>query len=426
MNEKRVFFITNRPYQGFVGGASGVNYRLFFYEKEYNIFKEKIKSFTYVFSDKVIEKADLENKEVEIGTKQVIRRNNKKQVIKNILLKMIRSNNYLHSNYLLYSYKKSIDSSIQYFYELNKKYNFTKDDIFIMQDTESANGLMNIISKNNLIVYHSQGSLVNEFESIYNIKLHRKFKEFLNNIQKNVFEYYDYLGFPSRGSYEIIRKQLPNIYFENKKIEILYNTFNTATYTEKEKSDFISTFEYKSNLEDSTLKFISVSTITPLKGLDNTIKVLGKLKKKGLSFTWFMIGNGDDNYIKSTILPLLSENNILENTIQIRSLPNVNVNMLLSLTDFYIMMHRFSIFDIATLEAMNNSNIPILSNVGGNKEYNISNNAFLFDNNIDDLYNYISNLNISNMKNENKKIAETIFDSKSFLNRYLEFTEKLK
>jgi|GEM_PF-822689 len=423
MIEKRVFFITNRPYQGFVGGASGVNYRLFFYEKEFNIFGNKIEKFTYIFSDKIIENSELSN-EIQFSNNNTNINKSFKQIIKNTVLAFIKNNNYLYSNYLLHSYKKNIAQSKKYFKEISNKYNFTKNDIFIMQDTESANSLINIIPSDNIIIYHSQGSLVNEFESIYNINLHKNFKNYLNSIQKNVFEYYHYLGFPSKGSYEIIKKQLPSINFDNKKIEILYNTFNTAQFTDNDKNNFIDNFKYKDQLKGTNFKFISVSTITHLKGLDNTIKVLGKLKRQGLEFTWFMIGNGDENYIKTVIEPLLTDSNILDNTIQIRRLPNTDVNILLSLTDFYIMMHRFSIFDIATLEAMNNSNIPILSNVGGNKEYNISNNAFLYENNIEDLYNYIVTLDIPEMKKENKKIAQSVFDSKSFLNRYLEFIEK--
>ena len=49
-------------------------------------------------------------------------------------------------------------------------------------------------------------------------------------------------------------------------------------------------------------------------------------------------------------------------------MPQAELSFFYGLADYYIMHHRISIFDLATLEAMSFGLIPVLSPVGGNLE----------------------------------------------------------
>ena len=85
------------------------------------------------------------------------------------------------------------------------------------------------------------------------------------------------------------------------------------------------------------------------------------------------------------------------------------------------MMHRWSIFDLSTLEAMGMGNVPILSNVGGNPEVVIDNNGLLIDEkNKNSILEYVNDtyLNINILKNKNKEIQMAHFSMKQMLHSY--------
>jgi glycosyltransferase involved in cell wall biosynthesis len=422
MIKNRVFFISFRDFSGFVGGSAGVNYRLYHFEKEFKTFQNNVESFYYIFKNKTIKKEDiyknLTPKHTQVRDRPI------KIKVKEVLKNISKLTDVTYSMYLHYFFKRNVLRAKEFFRNLDQKFTFTDADIFVLQDMESAYALKDLVSSKQLVVYHGQGSLVNEIESLQGCILTSNFKNYLNKLQKDVCEYYNYVSFPSVGASKILLSEIKNINLKNSNIIPLYNTFNEAKFSEVDIKNFLNYFEFTKELQSNKLKFVSIGSLSHLKGFDLTIEILSKLKKKNIDFIWFMIGNGSEESITFLNNKLIEEN-IANNTIQIRNLPNIHVNILLSMTDFYIMMQRFSIFDIATLEAMNNGNIPVLSNVGGNLEYNLKNNAFLVEDNIEKLASFIKNSDLNYLKELNKKIAIEDFGPKSFLKRYLAYIEKI-
>ena len=100
-------------------------------------------------------------------------------------------------------------------------------------------------------------------------------------------------------------------------------------------------------------------------------------------------------------------------------MPHYEVIRMCEISDIYIMLQRISIFDLATLEAMNNNCALVLSNIGGNLDLNKENNIILID--VKD-YNSgvkdILNADLDVLKKKNKKIFEKYFSAESFSNNY--------
>ena len=100
---------------------------------------------------------------------------------------------------------------------------------------------------------------------------------------------------------------------------------------------------------------------------------------------------------------------------------------LLSVSDFYILLHRFSIFDLSTLEAMHYGNIPILTPVGGNKEVIIDGNGLLVSDfsDVDSFIEMIQSDEMEAMRAKNMSIQKRMFDDKAFLQRYADLCDEM-
>ena len=76
---------------------------------------------------------------------------------------------------------------------------------------------------------------------------------------------------------------------------------------------------------------------------------------------------------------------------------------LFNISDVYIMLHRLSIFDFSTLEAMINEMPIILSDIPGNQEFNLDDNIYLYNDNscMEDIDIYIEKRNEIGKRNKN-------------------------
>ena len=103
------------------------------------------------------------------------------------------------------------------------------------------------------------------------------------------------------------------------------------------------------------------------------------------------------------------------------SVQHTELMQLFSITDFYILFHKYSIFDLSTLEAMHYGAIPVLTPVGGNKEVIIENNG-IFVTDFSDISRFlelIRNKDLQGLKALNHRIQMEKFDDRAFLERYV-------
>jgi Glycosyltransferase len=164
--------------------------------------------------------------------------------------------------------------------------------------------------------------------------------------------------------------------------------------------------------------FSIVATLNEAKGVERIPSFLSDIKNKYGSFLWIVIGDG----IKA---PELEENivkySLQDNVIWIKErVPHDDILALFQYTDFYILAHRYSIFDFSTIEAMKYGNIPILTPIGGNKEVIIVDNGIYLNDltSCKDFDEYIANHNIEEVKIKNIAIANNLYSEKAFLKGY--------
>ena len=160
--------------------------------------------------------------------------------------------------------------------------------------------------------------------------------------------------------------------------------------------------------------FLTVSSLTQAKGVDLIVEKLLKINRFRDDSVWILCGAG---YLKDRIYTQVRRSKIEKNFIHIEERIDQNeLKFFYEKADFYIMMHRHSIFDLATLEAMFNSTVPILSRVGGNLEVE-KNNNIVFEEQIDMIGRLTKN-EINKMKEANQRVYTNFFSNFDFLNRY--------
>lgn len=382
----RVFSFSDRicPSQP-TGGPGGVNYRLLFANRTYGYVENMIN----IFSDVIVEK----------------------DAMINISLLGIDNN--------------ENEKLTRYLIKIHDLYHFTNDDIYIFHDIYSVIFFTTLFKVDKtILVYHQQGSLYKEW-SFFNGKENEKVKKNLDSLLIQAINSVKYLSFPSIGAMESVIDSDPTFgeLIRNANVKVLYNGCDNPD-TLEEPTEVVQKIVRLINLISEPV-FITVATLNEAKGVERIPEFLFYIKEKYKSFRWIVIGNG----VKALELKEnINKYGINENVIWLRErVPHDDILTLFKHTDYYILAHRYSIFDFSTIEAMNYGNIPILTPVGGNKEVIIDNNGiFLNDfSSCNDYDEFVSSQNLLECKQKNIQIANDLFSEKAFLKGYADLIDEL-
>lgn len=284
----------------------------------------------------------------------------------------------------------------------------SNNTLYITQDIPTAYALATM-NRRYILVIHSQGSRLDEIDAL---------GEYFSKVERNIINKMEDVAilnakkvyFPALGAKEEFIKSKYKKQSILDKVKFadcpLYNTL----YYIPESEVYPSIKE-----DDSYISFISVGTVTSSKGQDRTLDYLIKLANKNptLKIRWFCVGKGP---LLSKVRDLYESSSPDNLTVEfLEKVPYPKVQYLLKISDIYIMLHRKSVFDLATLEAMNNKCMLILSRQGGNFEFNVCNNV-LFD---DQDFDFVID-NIRKLQDINKKTYEEYFSNKCFINSWTE------
>ncbi|PID83982.1 hypothetical protein CSB09_03030 [Candidatus Gracilibacteria bacterium] len=255
-----------------------------------------------------------------------------------------------------------------------------------------------------IYVHHLNGTYYNEYSQRNGKSI--IFKFFCNYVEKYIFKNIKDIGFPSHGARDNFGNKQG---LKDKKIHYFYNGVDYDC------------------IQDASRKlkysFITVLDCTKFKGLDRIPIFLHSFKKLGIHFHWTYIGNG---VLLDKVKKDIEKLHLTENTTLIsRRVSKQEILKYFSENTFYLGFHRTSIFDYATLEAMSQGCIPILTNVGGNKEV-IKDNGLLIDesqlNKAPRLFiEYVNSNNLSQLRHSNIHMVRSQFSNKQFIERYLTF-----
>lgn len=401
----RVFFLASHKCAGASGGGHGVVFRLYQADKKYRLFKKKV---IYVFGDRVIKGYD------ELGGYLEQKDAPKQSGFR------VRMKKYIPSILRILKMEKTYKGLDVYLGKLNQEFGFKDDDVFICHDFRMARAFVKKFKfRNCALVYHMQGSIYFEWNAETGINS-KRMKNYYNKTFKEILGHIKYLCFPSKGTEESLIDSEPAIanVVKNTRRKYLYNGVDCPDISCKKVADWIDEI-----CSMSCFKFVTVANLNAAKAVERIPQYLASIKQTGISIKWILVGNG----VKAGEVDREIRKYGLEDDViwEKKGVPHNELMELFSITDFYILLHKYSIFDLSTLEAMHYGNIPILTPVGGNKEIIIENNG-LFVSNFSDASSFINLVNsddFESMKEKNSEIQRSQFDDRAFLRRYVDLCE---
>ncbi len=331
----------------------------------------------------------------------------------NKIKKFIR---YFWSVYIIFFIIKILKIILNYI--INKEYNLKiiSHDLFF-----SFCFIFFWKSEEHTFIYHWQWPSYYEMINIWWAGKSIFLKRFLFYFEYYVFKNSTFIGFPSKwayNSYYIKTTSKIKKILDKKRVLFLYNWIKT-------KQDYIIPKSIN-NINKDNIMITSVWTLNYEKWIDQIPSLIYFLIKKWLKIKWILIGNWKlEKNINQQIKKLKIEKSILQIN---KPLTKKEIIWIFKNTDYYLMLHRLSIFDYATLEAMNEWAIPILSNIWWNKEVIKNNNWLLISeneikkNNYTKVFDFIKKDN-NKLKILNKKVINTFFNDKTFIKWYYKIYE---
>lgn len=297
-----------------------------------------------------------------------------------------------------------------------------KKTLFIAHDVWSAYQL----ARKNLryiLSYHQQGSLVEELPSLGQYLDNEKIEELIK-MEKKAFLDASKIMFTSEGSLrsfiKTTRQSPKDIDKIKQKTDIVYNT--CMIYEKALKPLEFEDIDNKQRKNKEKKIILTVSSLSTFKGVDRIPKFLSKVKNFKKDFLWVLCGEG---HLEKKVYEEMNKYNLKNNFVHIkRRMPQTELQYLYRHSYYYLMMHRISIFDMATLEAMANGCIPLLTYIGGNVELNKSDNIIYIDGTERTTLNNKSQFLIKK-GSQNKEVFYKYFGPTSLLNGYLKVIQSL-
>lgn len=288
------------------------------------------------------------------------------------------------------------------------------EEVYVTHEIGTAYGL-SLLNKKYILVIHSQGPRLEE-----KIKLGDKVsyvgRKIINYVESVALKKAIKVYFPSNGAKDsFFSSKYCNVH-END-VNIGGSLYNTLYYHEQPRP-----FDLGVDVEGKII-LLSVGTCTEAKGFDNTIVYIKQLSKKTeKDIVWLWVGKGPLEEKVRRIADSVCQECQNFKYVHYRKLSYANVQYLMKLADIYVMLHRKSIFDLATLEAMYSECALILSPIEGNLEFNKCNNVLYSDskNSID-----VGEIDIDYYKKINRVAYDQYFSNENFYNEYMNSIKEL-
>lgn len=302
---------------------------------------------------------------------------------------------------------------------LDKKTNF----LFVCHDVGFAYGAY-LRNCPYVLVYHTQGSMINERESFGEVFSERD-KELANKIEAIVFQNAEKVYFPSKGAkasfLATTEIDTSNVNFAEKP---LYNTIE-----DKPKNLDIDGVIERLRLQkvdhNEVDVFLSVGDFSENKGMERVPVILQEyVNKTHRKVYWIGIGSKHKAGIYDELLNEQANWNF-ESSLFGERVDHNTLLALMEVTDFYIMLQRHSIFDLSTLEAMRAGKALVLSSVGGNLEVNLRDNVILVDMSAPaEAIERLAKANKYDLGLLNKEVFEQYFSKERFFEAYSEMIDE--
>lgn len=311
--------------------------------------------------------------------------------------------------------------------DLDRRFRFTNDDVFLLQDTFILLAFMYQFPdlKRIATAYHGQGTMSSELK-----KSNPHILDAIDDAQLLQLSKVKHWIFPSKGASEgFLHTATPAMREAAKSCEfhVAYNGYEKKELLSPD-NDFVA---FLDSVKADAI-FASASFLYRNKGVERIPKILAKFKSStGIKIHWILVGGGEmEKEVEAAIEDNLEESDYT--WFRERFANQDNIFALFSKADFYIMMHRVSVFDLSTLQAMSYECVPFLSDVGGNKELCGFDNGLLCNPEESDLRlnrfmkdNRWDKTLLEICKNNNATIIVDNFNNRKFLSGYYDVLRDL-
>lgn len=293
------------------------------------------------------------------------------------------------------------------------KFKRMKDAYFFTHDIDTG-ALLARLGKPYSLLYHHQGPLIEEWSN-FGLKLSEGEKRRMERTEKIALTNALSLHFPSNGAAEMyFTSKLASCHRENVNLGIpFYNIIPQVNPTKPD--DFGLEYDHKK------ITLFSLGTLTAAKGQDLTVAFIRKFAKAiSKPIRYILVGKGP---LKEKLIAELEEikKDVPSFTYYYyASLSHDTVMYVHKISDIYIMLHRISIFDFATLEAMSQHSAIVLSKIGGNLDFDKNSNVIFAEDAERDLT-LLTEANITSLKERNFDVFCRYFSKKAFIDQYKSF-----
>lgn len=304
------------------------------------------------------------------------------------------------------SIRRVLNMVLFFFYFL-----FQKKTYYIAHDVETGR-ILSLLHKSYSLIFHHQGSVVKERMELAGKPLTPGKVRYFQNAERKALVGAKSLHFPSNGAAEMY---FNSEYASCKRVEVSLGVplYNVILQTEVKTPQNISIEK-----DSETLTFFSLGTLTKAKGQDNTVEFLAKfIPEYEKPMRYILVGSGPLKDQLITRLEGLKATYGHFTYLYYERLSHDEVMYIHKISDIYIMLHRVSIFDFATLEAMSQESAVILSKVGGNPEYNREDNV-IFAEDVSEYMKKLADCNFDILKEKNKAVFDKYFSAIAFKAQY--------
>lgn len=357
------------------GGGGGVSYRLMKANAKHRLFEDTV----FIFNDKCVSSS---KGVIDISSEEDIE----------------------HPEQLQYLYHR-----------LNEIFEFQESDQFIFHDLESFYAMKESMPwiRHTLVVYHQQGSLYSE-HLFFGNEPDDDYERLCFDITKYAIEQAKIFAFPSYGARQALLDTLPGIktYLDGIRDTILYNGCSPSISMNS--SIFDGLLEMLDQVKGEI--FVTVAKLNGAKGVELLPDFFREYGKYVEDYFWVVIGDGPKREELSKGISDLEGHVLwLDGWVD-----NSDIIKLYERADYYILSHRYSIFDYSTIEAMHMGCIPILTPVGGNLEMITEGNGYFLNENLSgkDFVTWRKDQDIAKLKEKNIRLAKENFSEWSMLKAY--------
>ncbi|GAA5039109.1 glycosyltransferase family 29 protein [Microbacterium fluvii] len=302
--------------------------------------------------------------------------------------------------------------------------------LFVCHELGSAYGAL-LLGAPYVVVYHQQGSTLQEMRSIGRTPTPHE-NNAATSLEQLVLDNAVTVYFPSLGARDTYRATArigedSSISFADR---ALYNTVSAVDHDAPAAGEDVAEAVLRRLRlpvkDDQTDVFISVGDFNHDKGMDRVPALLQRhAAMSGRRVVWIAVGAASDQARFCAMEAAQKDWSFTARLVGER-MTHDRLLALLDYADYYVMMHRRSIFDLATLEAMRAGKALILSPVGGNPEVDLDGNVlFVDEDTIDDACRVLGSRDRIEWGERNRRVFEQSFSLARFAERYTRMLDEL-